>query len=80
MSEIMRSSDTCKVVQVSSNRSVEAVVQDFIEHEKLNVVLNKSVKLSMKWNGKQYEGRSAGMDFVSAGPAITRTRSNIRGM
>jgi hypothetical protein len=30
--------------------------------------MNKSVKLLMTWNGRQYEGRMAGMDFVSAGP------------
>lgn len=80
MSVISRHSATCQVVQVSSKRSVEAVVQDFVEEEKLNVVLNKSVKLSMKWNGKQYEGRSAGMDFISTGPTITKTQSSVRGM
>lgn len=80
MSVISRHSATCQVVQVSSKRSVEAVVQDFVEQEKLNVVINQSVKLAMKWNGKQYEGRAAGMDFISTGPAITRTQSSIRGM
>jgi hypothetical protein len=79
MSIIIRHSDTCEVMQVSSKRTVEAVVQDFEEHEKLNVILNKSVKISMKWNGSQYEGRGAGMDFTSSGPKISRTQLNARG-
>ena len=33
----------------------------------------------MKWNGKLYEGRAAGMDFTSKGPAVSRTQTGIRG-
>jgi len=33
----------------------------------------------MKWNGRYYEGRSAGMDFESSGPTVTRTTTGIRG-
>ena len=40
---------------------------------------NKSVKLPMKWNGKVYEGRMAGMDFTSTGPKITITQESSRG-
>lgn len=68
----IRISETCQVTQVMSKRSVEAVVQDFEEHVKLNVILNKAVKISMKWNGQVYEGRGAGMDFTSTGPTIHR--------
>jgi hypothetical protein len=66
-------------MQVMSKRTVEAVVQDFEEHVKLNVILNKSVKISMKWNGSTYEGRGAGMDFTSSGPTISRTQTSSRG-
>ena len=52
---------------------------DFKEKEVLNVVLNKSVKMSMKWNGKCYEGRMAGMDFISDGPAVSKTQTGSRG-
>jgi hypothetical protein len=45
----------------------------------LNVVVNKAVKINMKWNGQCYEGRSAGMDFESQGPTITRTQTGLRG-
>jgi hypothetical protein len=33
----------------------------------------------MKWNGRIYEGRAAGMDFESNGPTITRTTVSSRG-
>lgn len=79
MSTMIRHSDTCKIMQVSSKRTVEAVVQDFEEHVKLNVILNKSVKINMKWNGSSYEGRGAGMDFTSSGPTISRTQTSARG-
>jgi hypothetical protein len=79
MSTITRHSDTCQVKQVSSNKLVEAVVQDFNECEMLTVVLNKSVKLSMKWNGRVYEGHMAGMDFISNGPTVSKTQTGIRG-
>lgn len=79
MSTISRHSDTCQVVQTASKRSVDAVVQDFIEHDRLTVILNKSVKIGMKWNGQLYEGRGAGMDFTSDGPTISRTQIGGRG-
>jgi len=79
LSTITRHSDTCQVKQSSSNKLVEAVVQDFREGEMLNVILNKSVKMSMKWNGRVYEGRMAGMDFVSDGPTISKTQTSTRG-
>lgn len=80
MTTITRHSDTCKVKQADSNKSVDAVVQEFVEHSKLIVILNKSVKLPMKWNGRVYEGRMAGLDFVSDGPSISKTQSGVRGV
>lgn len=79
MSVMSRHSETCTVKQADSSKTVEAVVQEFVEHSKLNVILNKSVKLSMKWNGKVYEGRMAGLDFISEGPSISRTQTSVRG-
>ena len=52
---------------------------DFNECEMLTVVLNKSVKMSMKWNGRVYEGRMAGMDFISNGPTVSKTQTASRG-
>lgn len=79
MATISRHSDTCEVMQETSRRAVEAVVQSFKEHESLLVIINKSVKLPMKWNGKLYEGRAAGLDFISNGPKITKTQTTSRG-
>jgi multidrug resistance efflux pump len=56
-----------------SAKLTEAVVQDFEEHKILNVIVGKAVKISMKWNGRCYEGRNAGMDFESDGPTVSRT-------
>jgi hypothetical protein len=56
-----------------SSKLTEAVVQDFEHQVLLNVIVNKAVKISMKWNGQCYEGRNAGMDFESEGPKVTRT-------
>jgi hypothetical protein len=47
----------------------------FNEGRNLTVVMNKSVKLMMNWNGRLYEGRSAGMDFISSGPTISKTQT-----
>jgi hypothetical protein len=79
MSTISRYGDTCKVTQTSSNKTVDAEVMALNEGRNLTVVMNKSVKLMMNWNGRQYEGRMAGMDFVSDGPSITKTQTSSRG-
>ena len=57
----------------------EAVVQDFEDKKLLTVIVNKAVKISLKWNGRCYEGRSAGMDFESEGPSVTKTQTGLRG-
>jgi hypothetical protein len=62
-----------------NGKSVEAVVDQFIVETVLDVVVNKSVKLKLKWNGKCFEGRSAGMDIYSDGPKIHKTKTGIRG-
>lgn len=72
--EVTRFSETCTIKQANSNKTVEAAVHEFKEQRNLTVVLNKSVKLPMTWNGKLYEGRMAGIDFVSEGPSIIKTK------
>jgi hypothetical protein len=63
-----RYENTCNVTQVASKRVAVAEILEFKERDRLNVILNKSVKMSMVWNGQMYEGRMAGMDFISDGP------------
>ena len=79
MSSMTRHSDTCVVKQSSSGRTLTGEVMAFNEGRNLTVVMNKSVKLMMTWNGRIYEGRSAGMDFESTGPAVTKTQTGSRG-
>jgi hypothetical protein len=79
VSTIRRHSEVCEVKNVTSNKVVEAVVQDFKELEALYVIINKSIKIPMKWNGRLYEGRMAGMDFTSAGPKISVIETSQRG-
>lgn len=76
--EVVRYGDKCIVKQDNSSKSVEAEVLEFKEKKNLIAVLNKSVKLNMIWNGKLYEGKMAGLDFITAGPSISKTTS-VRG-
>jgi hypothetical protein len=71
--EVVRYGETCTVKQANSSKTVEAEVFEFKEQRNLTVVLNKSVKLPMVWNGKLYEGKMAGIDFTSTGPKINKT-------
>lgn len=79
MSDILRYNPICTIRQQNSGKSVEAEVHEFKDKDRLTVVLNKSVKLPMKWNGKLYEGRMAGIDFISTGPTVHKTQTSIRG-
>ena len=79
MSEITRYSDTCLIKMAKSAKETTAVVESFEDRVKLNVIVNKAVKISMKWNGKCYEGRSTGMDFESDGPTVSRSQTGLRG-
>ena len=79
MSTVTRHSDTCTVVQEKTGRKAEAEVMAFNEGCNLTVVMTKSVKMLMNWNGRIYEGRMAGLDFISNGPDLTRTKTGIRG-
>lgn len=63
-----RYSNQCDVKNVASGKSVSAEVLAFNEGRNLTVVLNKSVKVLMNWNGRMYEGRMAGIDVTSDGP------------
>ena len=79
MADIIRHSGTCKVRQANTSKLVDAAVHEFKDRDRLTVVLNKSIKLPMIWNGKVYEGKMAGLDFVSDGPTVSKTQTTIRG-
>ena len=75
MATITRHSNTCTIKQVASGREVSGEIMAFNEGRNLTVVMNKSVKVIMTWNGRMYEGRSAGMDFTSDGPQVSKTQT-----
>lgn len=71
---IVRHSDKCILQQANTKKEVEAEVLEFKHQKRLIVVLNKSVKVNLVWNGQLYEGKMAGLDFVSKGPDVTKTQ------
>lgn len=79
MLQIVRHSNTCKVKMAKSAKLTEAVVDQFVFQQQLDVIINKAVKLKLKWNGRCYEGRGSGMDFESEGPEVTITNTGVRG-
>lgn len=79
MSTVSRYSSTCEVKNAANGKTVVAEIMSFNEARNLTVVMNKSVKLLMTWNGRVYEGRMAGLDFVSNGPTVKRTHTSFRG-
>ena len=53
---------------------MEADVLSFKEEQFLSVAIAE-MKISMKFNGKLYEGKAAGMDFTTPGPKVTKQYS-----
>jgi hypothetical protein len=64
----VRYDETCQVTCEDNDKTLIADILDFKEKKLLVVSLEKSLKLTMPWNGKIYEGRLAGKSFVSPGP------------
>jgi hypothetical protein len=67
-----RAEDTCTVTCRDNGKSVLTEVLDFKFQQRLTVVLNKTVKLSLDWNGKEYVTERQGLEFVTAGPKVTK--------
>ena len=53
---------------------MDADVLSFKEEQFLSVAIAE-MKISMKFNGKLYEGKAAGMDFTTPGPKVTKQYS-----
>ena len=75
--EMIRYSETCKLKMGS--KSIDVVVDQFILEKQLDVIVNKEIKLKLRWNGRCYEGRSAGMDIYSDGPTVNKASTGLRG-
>jgi len=74
---MIRHAETCKLKMGS--KSIDVVVDQFIFEKQLDVIVNREVKLKLRWNGRLYEGRSAGMDIYSEGPVLNKVSTGRRG-
>jgi hypothetical protein len=74
--EVTRYGTKCLLKKANSSKAEEVEVFSFSEHKNLTVVLGKEVKIPMKWNGKMYEGKLAGIDLLSDGPVIHKAKSS----
>lgn len=71
---ITRFDGSCVVKSVDSKKAMIAEVLSFTEKKILTVSIAKSIKVSLAWNGRVYEGHMAGLDLISEGPEkITTT-------
>jgi hypothetical protein len=77
--ETIRWDKTCEVIQEKNGKSIIAEVVNLKDKVKLVVNINNSVNMTMVWNGQVYEGRMAGMDFISEGPEVHTMKDNSKG-
>ena len=68
--------DTCEVICEDNGRKMVAEVLTFNKNKSLTVSIDRSLKLTLSWNGKIYEGNMGPISFVSNGPdsRIVKTR------
>lgn len=58
---------TTIITNTRNNQGVEAEVDNVRHHESLDVFLAHN-KIHLRWNGKIYVGKMAGMEFTTPGP------------
>lgn len=58
---------TAILTNTRNNKAVEAEADDVRAGQSLNVYLSH-IKIHMRWNGKEYVGKMAGMEFTTPGP------------
>ena len=68
--------DTCELICEDNGRKMVADVLSFSKNKTLTVSVERSLKLTLSWNGKIYEGNMGAISFVSNGPdsRIVKTR------
>lgn len=71
--------NTCAVTNTDHGKTVDAEILKFVPEKFLDVSLNRSVKLSLRWQVLPsgtglYVGNMAGMEFTSSGPEQTSYR------
>ncbi len=63
--------DKCEVICEDNGRKMVAEVLSFFEKKTLTVSVDRSIKLTLSWNGKIYECQQGPLSFISNGPDIT---------
>ena len=63
--------DTCEIICEDNGRKMVADVLQFTKNKTLTVSVDRSLKLTLGWNGKIYEGAMGQLSFVSNGPDST---------
>lgn len=63
--------DTCKLRNTNNGVEIDAEILEYKPGKMLIVSVNRSVKVSLKHNGKAYVGNMAGIEFTSQGPKET---------
>ena len=59
---------TCDITNTKTKKSIKAVVTHFAPEIELSVVLEKTARINLKYDGRSYTGKFGGMDFTSDGP------------
>lgn len=62
--------DECEVICSDNGRKIVAEVLSFTQKKNLTVSIDRSVKLTMRWNGRMYETMEGPLSFISNGPDI----------
>ena len=62
--------DTCEILCEDNGRKMVGDILSFKENQYLTVVLEKELKLELRWNNRIYEGRMGRLSFTSEGPVI----------
>lgn len=63
--------DRCEVICEDNGRKMVAEVLSFSDKKSLVVSVDRSIKLTLMWNGKIYECKQGQLSFISNGPDIT---------
>jgi hypothetical protein len=64
---------TTVVTNTNNGSAIEAEVDDVRVNDSLNVFI-ANTKIRMRWNGKIYVGKMAGMEFTTPGPSQHTTK------
>lgn len=62
--------DTCEVICEDNGRKMVAEVLSYTKKKSLTVSIERTLKLTLMWNGRIYEGNQGPLSFVSNGPDI----------